>query len=90
MKHTLVTLAVLVALVGLGALAYRLLKPRNGDLGGPRNWMKDLEGRQAAADYFEARQSLDELDGRYYSCEENIDALLAQYALAHKEHFAAQ
>jgi HEAT repeat protein len=50
----------------------------------------DLRHRQLAA--FSARQdmSLDEWDGRYYSCDENIEALLAQYALKNKEHFALQ
>jgi len=45
--------------------------------------------RQLAGFSVRAEDSLDELDNRYYACEENIDALLAQYALDHKEHFTA-
>jgi hypothetical protein len=45
--------------------------------------------RQLAAFSGQHDRSLDELDRRYYSCNENIEALLAQYALKNKDHFGA-
>lgn len=32
-------------------------------------------------------ETLETLDRKYYACEENIESLLAQYALSHREHF---
>lgn len=56
MKYALISLAVLVA---VGSIAYRLLKPRNGDFGGFRDWVKNPDRKHAAADYFAARESLE-------------------------------
>ncbi|MDX1930765.1 MAG: DUF4375 domain-containing protein [Pirellulaceae bacterium] len=46
--------------------------------------------RQLAALTKKQPTALGELDRQYYACDENIEALLAQYALKHSSHFVVQ
>ena len=46
-----------------------------------------LRHRQLAGFDKQKDTALDELDSRYYCCDENIEALLALYAINNKEHF---
>ncbi len=57
--------------------------------GGPSK-ENDPRHRQLASFSNQQDKSLDALDSKYYSCDENIEALLAQYALKNKEHFTAR
>ena len=50
----------------------------------------DPRSRQLARFSRQQDKALDELDRRYYACNENVEVSLAQYALEHKEHFTAQ
>jgi HEAT repeat protein len=50
----------------------------------------DRRQRQLAAFSEQQDKSLNELDKRYYSCSENIEVLLAQYALLNKQHFISK
>lgn len=47
----------------------------------------DERHRQLAGLSQQQDETLETLDRKYYACEENIEALLAQYALSHREHF---
>ncbi|ADG68569.1 PBS lyase HEAT domain protein repeat-containing protein [Planctopirus limnophila DSM 3776] len=47
----------------------------------------DTRHRQLAAFTSKKDQVVDGLDTRYYECSENVEALLALYAIKHKEHF---
>jgi HEAT repeat protein len=50
---------------------------------------EDSEQRHCQIAEFSTEQdeALGELDTRYYSCDENVESLLAQFTLAHREHF---
>ncbi len=47
----------------------------------------DPRHRQLAKFSRNKDKALDELDDKYYACDENVMAMLAQYALENKEHF---
>ncbi|HIK95509.1 MAG TPA: DUF4375 domain-containing protein [Planctomycetes bacterium] len=49
----------------------------------------DTRHRQLGGFSSQQDKSFDELDRRYHDSDENIQALLALYAIAHKEHFTA-
>lgn len=59
MKYASVTIGIVVALAIVGVIAYRFLKPRNHEFGGFRDWVKNPDYKQAAADYFAARNALE-------------------------------
>lgn len=50
----------------------------------------DVRHRQLARFSKRKDKSLEELDDSYFSSDENVDALLAQYTLQNKEHFSTQ
>ena len=50
----------------------------------------DVRHRELARFSKKKEKSLEELDDSYFSSEENVDALLAQYALQNKEHFSTK
>jgi len=59
MKYAAITVGVVVALAIVGFIAYRFLKPRNKEFGGFRDWVKNPDYKQAASDYFAAREALE-------------------------------
>ncbi|MEX0717236.1 MAG: DUF4375 domain-containing protein [Planctomycetaceae bacterium] len=59
MKYAAVTLGIIAVLGVVGVLAYRYFTPRNDDFGGFRDWVKHPDYKQASADYFAARESLE-------------------------------
>lgn len=59
MKYAAVTIAILAVLAVVGVIAYRFFKPRNDEFGGFRDWVKNPDYKQSAADYFAAREALE-------------------------------
>lgn len=62
MKFVAITVGIIVALAFVGVFAHRFLKPRNNVFSGFRDWVKNPEYKQAAADHFAAREALETPD----------------------------
>ena len=76
----------------MGASARAGVLQASTELFGPAGPSQENELRHQQIASFSKQQhkAINELDTRYYACNENIEALLAQYALKNKEHFVAQ
>jgi len=59
MKYAAAAIAIIALLAVVGVIAYRFFKPRNQDTGGFRDWVKKPDYKQAAANYFAAREALE-------------------------------
>lgn len=62
MKFVAIAVGIVVALAIVCVFAYRFLKPRSHEFSGFRDWVKNPEYKQAAADYFAAREALETPD----------------------------
>ena len=58
MKSAALTLGTVAILCVVAVIAYRLLRPRNDEPGGFRDWVKNPDYKDAIADYFAAREAL--------------------------------
>lgn len=58
MKYATVSAGILIAFAIVGLIAYRLFKPKSDKAGGFRDWVKNPDYKQAAADYLAARNAL--------------------------------
>ena len=77
------------ALKTVGAIERAAILKEACDLFGPDGPPEDNEARHHQLAHFTRRQDkqLETLDERYFQCQENINVLLMQYAIEHREHF---
>jgi HEAT repeat protein len=81
----------LEGLNAIGAKARAAILTEAAALFGPAGPSIDTSPRTRQLARFSEQQekSLSELDTKYYSCNESVNALLDQYAITHKQHFTA-
>lgn len=84
--------AAIAGLKAIGAKERASILQEALDLFGPTGPPEDRESRHIQLADFTTEQDkvLDKLDTQYYECKENMDALLALYAIKHKEHFVSR
>ncbi len=79
MKYTLISLAILLVIAGVYFIASRLFRTQSGEAGGFRDWLKNPDYKQVAADHFAARDALEvPVDISDAEIQKMVDRLFAQ------------